>query len=70
MQNVDSFIQASDPGDHHVLTAAVTGNCDVISTFNQVSFPDSLVHSHENDCKLTDRFLTGLPGLMVSPVSN
>ena len=32
-----------DPGDRHVLAAAIVGHCDLIVTFNTKDFPESAI---------------------------
>ena len=32
-----------DPGDRHVLAAAIVGHCDLIVTFNTKEFPESAI---------------------------
>lgn len=50
----------NDPGDRHVLAAAVSANADVIVTANLKHFPESSTALHEVDIQHPDEFLTHL----------
>lgn len=61
-----------DPGDRHVLAAAIVGRCDVIVTQNLKDFPHSAIAPFGIDALHPDEFLSsqlGLaPGLFCSGV--
>lgn len=46
-----------DPGDRHVLAAAVHGKCAVLVTFNGKDFPPESTASHHIDVVTPDEFL-------------
>jgi len=50
----------NDPGDRHVLAAAVSANADVIVTANLKHFPESSTSLHGIDVQHPDDFLTHL----------
>ena len=49
-----------DPGDRHVLAAAIAGNCSVIVTQNLRDFPASALAPHEIVAQHPDGFLSDL----------
>jgi predicted nucleic acid-binding protein len=50
----------NDPGDRHVLAAAVSANADVVVTSNLKHFPESSSSLHGVDVQHPDEFLTHL----------
>lgn len=61
-----------DPGDRHVLAAAIAGRCDVIVTFNLRDFPEAIVSSYGIEVIHPDEFLSShlslAPGLFCACV--
>lgn len=52
-----SALSLPDPDDRHVLAAAITGRCDVIVTFNQKDFPESVLDTFGIESQHPDSFL-------------
>ena len=46
-----------DPGDRHVLAAAIRGHADVIVTFNLADFPTSTLESYGIEAQHPDEFI-------------
>jgi hypothetical protein len=61
-----------DPGDRHVLAAAIAGRCDVIVTQNLKDFPDLALEPFGIQAQHPDEFLCNqmslAPGLFCSAV--
>lgn len=53
-------LRLPDPGDRHVLAAAIHGGADVIVTFNLKDFPAPILADHGIEAIHPDRFLAGL----------
>ncbi|HEX3878024.1 MAG TPA: PIN domain-containing protein [Bryobacteraceae bacterium] len=53
---IDS-IELPDPGDRHVLAAAIVGRCDVIVTTNLKDFPEEALQPFGIDAQHPDEFL-------------
>ncbi len=49
-----------DPGDHHILAAAVKAGADVIVTFNLKHFPEESLSPHGVRSSHPDHFVCGL----------
>ena len=47
-----------DPGDRHVLAAAIIGRCDVIVTHNLKDFPEAVLAPYGIDVQHPDDFLS------------
>ena len=52
-----------DPGDRHVLAAAIKGRADVIVTFNLADFPAQALAKRELEAQHPDEFLANLVNL-------
>lgn len=52
-----------DPGDRHVLAAAIRGRADVIVTYNLKHFPDSVLSGYGIAAQHPDEFVSNLIGL-------
>ena len=50
-------LKLPDPGDRHVLAAAITGRADVIVTFNLKDFPEAALAPYEIEVLHPDEFL-------------
>ncbi len=53
-------VKLPDPGDHHVLAAAIKGRADVIVTFNLKDFPEAVLSSYGIEAQHPDEFITHL----------
>ncbi|MBI4875278.1 MAG: PIN domain-containing protein [Acidobacteria bacterium] len=60
-------VMTNDPGDHHVLAAAVRSHSELIVTYNRRHFPAASLQPWEIDVRAPSAFLRGLydldPGL-------
>jgi predicted nucleic acid-binding protein len=52
-----------DPGDRHVLAAAIRGRCDVIVTYNLADFPSETLAAHDIEAQHPDEFIGHLYNL-------
>jgi hypothetical protein len=50
-------LELPDPGDRHVLAAAIVGGCDVIVTHNLHDFPESILSQYGIEARHPDDFL-------------
>ncbi len=72
---VDSYkwlilsLELPDPGDCHVLAAAIKTNADVIVTFNQKDFPASALGKYEIEAQHSDDFISYLLDLQPAQVA-
>jgi len=57
-----------DPGDRHVLAAAIVGRVEAIVTFNKTDFPDEVLGSFGMEAIHPDDFLSGQIDLDRAPV--
>lgn len=57
-----------DPGDRHVLAAAIRGGADVIVTFNLADFPAEPLAPHRIEAQHPDDFIAHLLDLAPGPV--
>lgn len=57
-------LQLPDPGDRHVLAAAIVGQCNVIVTQNRRHFPNAALAPHGIKVLAPDTFLCELLNLM------
>lgn len=62
-------LELPDPGDRHVLAAAIKTKADVIVTFNQKDFPDSVLGQHELESQHPDDFISYLLDLQPARVA-
>lgn len=69
---IESIPLQRDPGDRHVVAAAIVGRCDVIVTRNISHFPDDVLKCHNLEAQDPDEFLAHHldlePGLFCSAV--
>jgi predicted nucleic acid-binding protein len=56
-------LELPDPGDRHVLAAAIAGRCDAIVTQNIDDFPAAVLRSHGIEAQHPDEFLRHLMSL-------
>ncbi len=59
-QEFSKCLSLPDPGDNHVLAAAVIGRANVIVTFNRDDFPDAILSPYGVHAKHPDNFLIDL----------
>ena len=55
-----SALQLPDPGDRHVLAAAIRGRADVVVTSNLTDFPKAVLSSYDIEAQHPDDFLAHL----------
>lgn len=68
VSDYEPFIKAldlPDPGDRHVLAAAIRGNADAIVTFNAKDFPVAVLERFDVELQSPDQFV--LNQLMLQP---
>ena len=53
-------LKLPDPGDRHVLAAAITGGCGIIITNNLKDFPDAALEPHGISARRPDDFILEL----------
>lgn len=67
-----STLDLPDPGDRHVLAAAIVGRCDVIVTKNTKDFPEDRLAPYGLEAQHPDEFLTNhlslAPGVFCAAV--
>jgi hypothetical protein len=56
-QSMIPSLTLPDPGDRHVLAAAIIGRCDVIVTQNLKDFPEAALAPYGIDAQHPDEFL-------------
>ena len=61
-------LQLPDPGDRHVLAAAIHGRADVIVTYNLRHFPPEILSPYGIEAQHPDEFLIHLIDLAPGPV--
>jgi hypothetical protein len=59
-------LRLADPGDRHVLAAAITGRADVIVTWNLRHFPADVLAAYDLRAETPDEFIMGLERLAPS----
>lgn len=64
---LEAALDLPDPGDRHVLAAAIRGNAQVIVTFNLADFPAAALAPYDIEAKHPDDFL--LESLDLAPAA-
>ena len=62
-ENLVAGLTLPDPGDRHVLAAAIVGRADAIVTFNLADFPDTYLARFGLHAKHPDAFFLDLEGI-------
>ena len=63
-----STVELPDPGDRHVLAAAIKASADVIVTFNLSDFPQAILDHYEIEAQHPDDFISHLLDLKPTKV--
>jgi predicted nucleic acid-binding protein len=53
-------LELPDPGDRHVVAAAIRSGADVIVTFNLTDFPKAILDKYDIECQHPDNFVADL----------
>ena len=61
--DIEAALELPDPGDRHVLAAAIVGRASCIVTFNEADFPVEVLDRYGLHTRHPDRFLLDLESL-------
>jgi predicted nucleic acid-binding protein len=59
-QDIEKSLKLPDPGDNHVLAAAIRAKAEVIVTWNLSDFPPAILSSYDIEAQTPDEFISHL----------